>query len=254
VLIVVGGPQYRAGSHRQFTLLCRMLASRGIAAMRFDFRGMGDSEGLASSFTDVGAQLRAASDHFLQQCGKLRELVLWGLCDGASAALIHAGSDTRITGLVLLNPWVRTDESLARAYIKSYYLKRMLSRSFWQKLLAGRFRFAEAGRSLLANVAAASGHGRDLEEEARAGARNPLPVRMLEGWMRFRGRILLVLSENDLTADEFRQVVASDPRWSRALAEPRVQRQDVAGANHTFATSQWRAQVERATADWVLSR
>ena len=43
VLILVGGPQYRVGSHRQFLLLARRLATDGIAAMRFDFRGMGDS-------------------------------------------------------------------------------------------------------------------------------------------------------------------------------------------------------------------
>jgi len=30
VLIVVGGPQYRVGSHRQFVLLARYLAERGI--------------------------------------------------------------------------------------------------------------------------------------------------------------------------------------------------------------------------------
>ena len=40
VLIVVGGPQYRAGSHRQFTHLARELARNGIASLRFDYRGM----------------------------------------------------------------------------------------------------------------------------------------------------------------------------------------------------------------------
>ena len=253
VLVVVGGPQYRAGSHRQFTLLCRMLAARGIAAMRFDFRGMGDSEGSARSFMDVGEQLRAASDHFSRQCGRLREIVLWGLCDGASAALMHASSDARIAGLVLLNPWVRTEEGLARAYIKGYYLKRVLSASFWCKVRAGHFRFGEAGRSLLANFAAASGRRSNEATAEPATANASLPNRMLEGWARFQGRILLVLSGNDLTADEFRQLVASDRRWSDALAEPRVARHEVAGANHTFASSEWRAQVERATADWVLS-
>ena len=37
VLIVVGGPQYRVGSHRQFVLLARDLAAAGFAVMRFDF-------------------------------------------------------------------------------------------------------------------------------------------------------------------------------------------------------------------------
>ena len=43
ILIVVGGPQYRTGSHRQFTLLARQFASDGIPTMRFDYRGMGES-------------------------------------------------------------------------------------------------------------------------------------------------------------------------------------------------------------------
>jgi len=41
VMIVVGGPQYRVGSHRQFLLLSRRLAAQGYAVWRFDYRGMG---------------------------------------------------------------------------------------------------------------------------------------------------------------------------------------------------------------------
>ena len=45
VLMVVGGRQYRAGAHRQFVKLARYLACHGIPVLRFDVRGMGDSEG-----------------------------------------------------------------------------------------------------------------------------------------------------------------------------------------------------------------
>ena len=45
VLIIVGGPQYRIGSHRQFVLISRYLATLGIACMRFDNRSMGDATG-----------------------------------------------------------------------------------------------------------------------------------------------------------------------------------------------------------------
>jgi hypothetical protein len=62
VLIIVGGPQYRAGSHRQFVLLSRQLAATGVAAMRFDYRGMGDSTGSPSSFDDVSEDIAAAID------------------------------------------------------------------------------------------------------------------------------------------------------------------------------------------------
>ena len=45
VVIVVGGAQYRVGSHRQFVGLARHLAAHGHPVLRFDFPGMGDSPG-----------------------------------------------------------------------------------------------------------------------------------------------------------------------------------------------------------------
>jgi len=62
VLIVVGGPQVRAGSHRQFTLLARHLAAAGYAALRFDVRGMGDSTGDLKSFEHITPDIGAAID------------------------------------------------------------------------------------------------------------------------------------------------------------------------------------------------
>ncbi len=66
VLIVVGGPQYRVGSHRQFVLLARALAARGFAAMRFDCTGMGDSDGARARRSPTAtATSRAAIDAFI---------------------------------------------------------------------------------------------------------------------------------------------------------------------------------------------
>ena len=102
VLVVVGGPQYRVGSHRQFVLLARDLAAAGVPVLRFDCRGMGDAEGEFPGFEDLDADLAAAIDAFFTQVPSLREVVIWGLCDAASAALFYAGSDARVRGLVLL--------------------------------------------------------------------------------------------------------------------------------------------------------
>src|SRR3546814_1414367 len=55
VLIVVGGPQYRAGSHRQFLLIARRLAEQGYPVLRFDHRGIGDSDGPYLGFEALDA-------------------------------------------------------------------------------------------------------------------------------------------------------------------------------------------------------
>ncbi|WP_229507809.1 hydrolase 1, exosortase A system-associated [Massilia sp. Dwa41.01b] len=133
VLVVVGGPQYRAGSHRQFTLLARDLADAGIPALRFDYRGMGDSEGDLQTFEHVEDDLRAAIDRFFLEVPGMREVVLWGLCDGASAAAMYAPQDARVSGLVLLNPRVRTEAGAARATIKHYYRARLFDARLWKR-------------------------------------------------------------------------------------------------------------------------
>ena len=246
VLIVVGGPQYRAGSHRQFTLLARELAKAGIAALRFDYRGMGDSTGSIRSFEHVQEDIRIGVDTLTQQVAAAQEVVIWGLCDAASAALFYAHTDPRISGLVLLNPWVRTEQGLARAQVRHYYSTRLLQRSFWSKLLSGE---VNVGRALSSFVARA----RDALAPSQSVMTKPLPQRMEEGLRRFKGPVLFILSGADLTAQEFRDA-ARTPGWQSLLQEPRVTRQELAEANHTFARQDWRHRVEEATVSWVMRR
>ena len=140
MLIVVGGPQYRAGSHRQFVQLARRVAAEGHAVLRFDCRGMGDSGGEQRSFEDISPDIAAAVQALLQAAPAVQQVVLWGLCDGASAALLYLGDsarDPRVTGLCLVNPWLRSQATLARTHVKHYYTQRLRQPEFWAKLLRG---------------------------------------------------------------------------------------------------------------------
>ena len=152
VVIAVGGPQYRVGSHRQFTLLARRLAAAGFPNLRFDCRGMGDSEGDFPGFEHIGPDLHAAIDAARYACPEAQQVVVWGLCDAASAAMIHAVTHADVAGIVAANPWARSEASLAAARVKHYYLARLMERSFWAKLLRGGLDWRASIGALWANV------------------------------------------------------------------------------------------------------
>lgn len=250
VVIVVGGPQYRAGSHRQFVLLARHLAAAGHVTLRFDVRGMGDSGGEARDFDQLSDDIGAAVGALLDQRPQLRRVVLLGLCDGASAALLylHETPDPRVAGLCLVNPWVRSDASLARTHVRHYYLQRLSQAGFWTKLLSGRVASRAVGEAIASVRLAWRGGGGGAAQVALS-----YQERMAAAWRAFRGPLLLVLSAKDYTAREFADQLDAGGCWDGAWTRPRLRRLDVEGADHTFSTASHRVSLEEATASWLAA-
>jgi exosortase A-associated hydrolase 1 len=248
VLIVVGGPQYRVGSHRQFVQLARHLAQAGFPTLRFDYRGMGDSDGERRDFTRAGPDIRAALDALSRRCPTVDRFVIWGLCDAASAALMYVSTDSRVTGVVAANPWVRSEASLAATHIRHYYLGRLASSDFWAKLSRGRVDWRASFGALFGSVRAVFGAG---GKERRAVPEGSFQDAMARGLTALRGQLLLILSGNDLTAKEFTTFTASSPSWRRLLERPNVARHEIAESDHTFSRRQWLDEVQAQTVAWL---
>lgn len=245
VLILVGGRQYRAGSHRQFVLLARRLAGAGYCAFRFDFRGMGDSSGAQRGFEDVDADIAAAIDAFQAHCPALRRVVLWGLCDAATAAVLYASRrrDARVAALCLVNPWLRSEAGLARTRVRHYYRERLLAPEFWGKLLRGQVGPIRALAEYLAN--------RRLGKNSAVAGYQRL---MLDGMNAFPGPMLLLLAARDLTAREFLDRLQEDRAAAALLQQSRVKRIDIADADHTFSRASWRGAAEDAVVAWLAAQ
>ena len=256
VLIIVGGPQYRVGSHRQFLYLARRLATAGYPVFRFDIRGMGDSGGEQVMFEESAPDIMAALGAFRAEERDLEGVVLWGLCDAASAILMHGVADRDVRGAVLLNPWVRSDATLAGARIANYYGNRISSPDFWKKLLSGKVDIWVSIQGFLAdwrkNAARRWLSRKRVERSESSGTSSAdFRERMLAGFEHHRKPVLLILSGSDLTAGEFVELCRADQRWERQLSRDGVMIKRLEGADHTFSSADWRGTVENWTLNWL---
>lgn len=231
VLILTGTRQYRVGGHRQFALLSRMLAPRGLAVMRFDCRGIGDSEGAPRRYDALGDDIRSAMKEMFVQVPEMKEIVVWGLDDAATAAALYAHTDQRVRALVLLNPWMRNPDAGERATLMPHLRARFGELGFWQRI-----------------ATSADDDGEELRHSQRAIAMDPhLPLqeRMGASLACFDGNTLVILGGADPQARQFAALLDKH--------DTRARRVTITGANHSFASREWRDEVAQTCANWVVS-
>ena len=217
---------------------------------------MGDADGEPRDFLDNGADLDAAIGLAARELA-LR-VVLWGLCDGASAAAVHVAAgrgDARVAGLVMVNPWIRTEAGAARVRLRRYYLERLRNPDLFGRLLRGRLDALDSLRSFAGAVRnALSGFsGPDAERD--------LPTLVLDAVAACEVPVLVAIAEADETAREFQAAfdawfpdAAGQARERDATAGtadvPRLERRLLPG-DHTFSREEDRERLEALTADWV---
>ncbi len=248
VIIVVGGPQTRVGSHRLFVYLARALVQKGITVFRFDYQGAGDSEGAVSTFTDIQNDIDAAIQTFQQRHSDITDLALWGLCDAASAILLYLNErpdQDKIKQVFLVNPWVRQTQTQAKAYLRSYYIKRFFSKNFWQKLLTGKVKTKSAFTDIQ-NFHQQSRISHDINKNEN------FVTQMLRGLNQFSGTCDIFLSGNDLTADEFKFLIKSNKPWREVMARATINQQTISNADHTFSQRDKQSQLIKLISEAIV--
>ena len=75
-------------------------------------------------------------------CPEVEHVVLWGLCDAASAALTYWQStrDARVAGMVLLNPGCVPTQVWPRRTSSTTTVQHLREAEFWKRLVSGRRR------------------------------------------------------------------------------------------------------------------
>lgn len=209
--------------HRIFVKMARQLAAHGMAALRFDFRGSGESEGEFVDATVEGEISDALKSlDFLQAQPEVDpdRLAVLGLSLGGLVAACVAGRDMRVRSLAL---WA------ALGLMEDVIAANEKSQQVTEQQLAERG-FIDHGGNLL---------GKAFHEG--------LPrMRPLEEVARYRGPALIIHGTGDDVVS-----VKNASAFERAI-RGRTEVRLVDGANHTFDRYEWEREVIESTLDWFL--
>jgi alpha/beta superfamily hydrolase len=249
VVLLHGWSGYRTGPHQMFVRAARWLANEGVAALRFDFRGRGDSEGVmehATLATMVEDTQRAVA--WLVEQTDVKCVTLVGICSGSEVAFGAATAHPAIDSLALWSaPIFAAEASVERevkkkaSYLKEYGRK-LFRATTWRKLFMGTLQPKTIARVLL---------GKSGGENVEGAQPGQLPKgfrqKTLDRFKHFRGEILLVYGTADPIAHE--ALAWYTDRCREIDSAPTVH--FVAGANHSYYSLAWEREVIEHTKEWL---
>jgi alpha-beta hydrolase superfamily lysophospholipase len=243
IVMASAGANHRIGPHRIYVALARRWASLGFWVLRFDLSGIGDSPaapGCTENAThprDGVSDLGEAMDALTAKTGA-QSFVLFGHFSGADLAYQAAMRDSRVRGVMMLNP--RTfgvnDPATIETYKNArYYQQSFLRPASWKKALRGEVNLRRAASLVLPKfIDLARRRAQALLASSKDGGRQddvPTNLRRLAE----RGvDTFLLASERDPGVDflDVRQGEAM-----RALAGVRgFRRYDFVGVDHSFTS------------------
>ncbi len=214
ILIVSGGNEIRCGTWGGQAKLAARLAASGLTVLRYDRRGIGDSEGTNRGFRHTQDDIAAALAAFRAAAPELRRIIAFGNCDAASALMLH-GAGLGFDGMALANPWTIDDEAAAPVHapaaLRSRYLAKLKDPRELLRLLGGKIDLRKLLQGLKASAAAPVG--------------SVLAREIATGLAGFGGKVTILLASADRTAQMF------EASWPKN--DPRIQRLE--GASHSFS-------------------
>ena len=251
--IVPGGPQYRIGVGRQLLRLARRLVADGIHVMRFDHRGLGDSEGEFKGFQHIRDDIEAAIAEFKRRAPSVKRIILWGGCDAASGALLHAHKLPDVVCIIAGNPFVGSSSSTFKAQ-QTHYLARIRQKSFWKKLFKLEYKLSDYAFGAIKKVGQRlqpKKSEKTRESKPQAGTHTDFSADLMTGLKMFNGKILFLMGDRFLLSTEFDRLVSSSPEWVAAYNKPGYQRLDIKGGDQVFSNQDAQEKMFELAGDWI---
>lgn len=275
ILLLSPGIKGRVGPHRLYLKLAARLVPMGFHVLRFDYHGLGDSEGelseraLADMYNSIQAgryvgDTIAAMD-WMQKTFGIRRFVGSGLCGGSISALVTAESDTRIECLLGIGlptvleggpeNWARILTQQQIESLRGSYVRKVLDPKSWGRLVSGKSDYKVIWRVMRGWM---SGRKKATASAAPAKAEtdstNPRFASAFLAMLRSRRPMLLLFSGADRLHGQFQENFEAHHADDLGPLKQHYQVQVIPDANHVLSDPAWVAELLRVAGHWLDER
>lgn len=273
IILLSPGIKSRVAPHRLYIKLARHLARMGFVVLRFDFSGLGDSEGnveeaMVADFygaVQTGryvSDTRAAMD-WMQQEYKASRFILGGLCGGAITGLLTGTNDQRVISLfgfgipvILDSTRIDPTKYLTGGELNAWrqgYLAKLTDSKSWRRLLTLKSNYRVIVKALMnwpkskkvPIVLPASTAGTKQENNF-----NPLFPDAFEAMVSSR-KVLLIFSEADRLYWIFQERFAQPYHANLQHYHDNFEVYLVKDANHVFSFTEWQQDMLQQFSSWL---
>ena len=276
VVLLSPGVKMRVGPGRLYVPLTELLNSQGFRVLRFDFFGLGDSEGdldetvLADVYNniEVGRYVddTLAALNWLSAEHGARRFVLGGLCGGAITAILAAERDVRVDALLSIGMTVtlasnaaKPGQYLTRAQLDSRrrrYLAKLYKPEAWLRFLTFRSEYGVIWKSMKRAfvkdkpqpAAAAPTTAQPIEQRGNA---NPLFPKAYFTFLARGGKALMLFSERDRLQSEYEEKFAEPYAAQLAPLAAQIEQHVIPHANHVLSFREWQDQMLALSRAWL---
>ena len=275
VVLLSPGVKMRVGPGRLYVPLTEMLLERGFPVLRFDFFGLGDSEGelaepmLADVYNhiEVGRYVddTLAALKWLRSQGHQR-FIVGGLCGGAITALLAAQRDPGVEALLSLGMTVTLASNAAtpgkymtRAQLdgrRRRYLQKIFSPKAWLRFLTFKSEYSVIWHSMRRlwtrdKPKTVAANPQAIEQRGNA---NPLFPPAYFAFLERGGQALMLFSEKDRLQSEYEEKFAEPFAAKLAPFEQQIHKHVIAKANHVMTLHEWQREMVEVSRDWLSRR
>lgn len=272
VLLLSPGIKGRIGPHRLYLKLAERLVPMGFHVLRFDFHGLGDSEGDADQSVlaelyhaiQVGRYVDDTLDamDWMESTHRIGRFIGSGLCGGSITALLAASRDARIRALLGIGlPVILDGGELTRGRFlttqqtreaRGQLFSRLLRPWTWAKFFTGRSNYRVIWRVTRQVFGAKdTGSAGPAAAQAPVDDTNPLAAPAFLDLLRSGRPALLAFSEADRLLGQFREKLESRHRAELEAYSARYRVHVVAQANHILSDPSWMAELLEVSQRWL---